>query len=277
MRTVTLATGETVPALGFGTWRMGERGGDRAAELAALRLGLDLGLTLIDTAEMYGDGRSEELVGEAIRGRRDEAFVVTKFYPHNASRAGVAAACARSLKRLGTDRIDLYLLHWPGSTPLEETVAALERLQAAGHIRHWGVSNFDTDDMEDLAAVPGGERCRTDQVLYNLGRRGIEFDLLPWMRERAMPAMAYTPLEPDRLAGKPALARIAAARGVTPLQVVLAWVLAQPQVIAIPKASRAEHVRQNRAAHDIELTADELAALDAAFPPPTRKRSLEML
>ncbi len=277
MRTVTLATGEEVPALGFGTWRMGERGGRRRDELAALRLGLDLGMTLIDTAEMYGDGESEKLVGEAIRGRRDEAFLVTKFYPHNASKAGVPAACARSLKRLGTDRIDLYLLHWQGSVPLSETVAALERLKEAGHIRHWGVSNFDADDMEELTAVPGGSNCRTDQVLYNLGRRGIEWDLLPWAARHRMPVMAYTPLEPDRLADKPALARIATARGCTPLQVALAWMSGRPQVIAIPKASTPEHVRLNRAAHDIELSADELASLDAAFPPPTRKRSLEML
>lgn len=276
MRKANLTSGEAVPALGMGTWRMGERGGRKAEELAALRLGLDLGLTLIDTAEMYGDGGSEELVGEAIRGRRDEVFLVTKFYPHNASRTGVPAACARSLKRLGTDRIDLYLLHWPGAVPLDETVAALEKLQAAGHIRHWGVSNFDTDDMEDLASA-GGEACAANQVLYNLGRRGIEFDLMPWSDARGMPVMAYTPLEPGRLAGKPALAKIAADRGVAPLQVALAWVLRRPQVIAIPKASTAEHVRQNRAAHDLVLTEAELAALDAAFPPPTRKRSLEML
>ena len=276
MRKADLANGEAVPALGMGTWRMGERAGRKAEELAALGLGLDLGMTLVDTAEMYGDGGSEELVGEAIRGRRDEVFLVTKFYPHNASRTGVPAACARSLKRLGTDRIDLYLLHWPGATPLDETVAALERLQAAGHIRHWGVSNFDTDDMEELVSA-GGAACRTDQVLYNLGRRGIEFDLLPWADHHRMPVMAYTPLEPGRLAGKPALARIAADRGVEPLQVALAWVLRRPQVIAIPKASSEAHVRLNRAAHDLVLSEAELAALDAAFPPPTRKRGLEML
>ncbi|BBK35664.1 hypothetical protein STAQ_07420 [Allostella sp. ATCC 35155] len=276
MRKAKLTNGETVPVLGMGTWRMGERAGQRADELAALRLGLDLGVTLIDTAEMYGDGGSEELVGEAIRGRRDGLFLVTKFYPHNASRTGVPAACTRSLKRLGTDRIDLYLLHWPGSVPLDETVEALERLREAGRIRHWGVSNFDTDDMEDLMAA-GGEGCAANQVLYNLGRRGIEYDLMPWAEEQGMPLMAYTPLEPGRLAGKPALARIAAERGVAPLQVALAWVLRRPQVIAIPKASTPEHVRQNRAAHDLVLTEPELAMLDAVFPPPTRKRSLEML
>lgn len=276
MRKAKLTNGETVPVLGMGTWRMGERGGRRADELAALRLGLDLGVTLIDTAEMYGDGGSEELVGEAIRGRRDGLFLVTKFYPHNASRTGVPAACARSLKRLGTDRIDLYLLHWPGSVPLDETVEALERLRETGRIRHWGVSNFDTDDMEDLMAA-GGEACAANQVLYNLGRRGIEYDLMPWAEEQGMPLMAYTPLEPGRLAGKPALARIAAERGVAPLQVALAWVLRRPQVIAIPKASTPEHVRQNRDAHDLVLTEPELAMLDAVFPPPTRKRSLEML
>lgn len=277
MRTVTLPGGEKVPALGLGTWRMGERRDRRREELAALGLGLDLGMTLIDTAEMYGEGESEKLVGEAIRGRRDQVFVVTKFYPHNASRNGVPAACTRSLKRLGTDRIDLYLLHWQGSVPLSETVEALERLKDAGHIRHWGVSNFDVEDMEDLSGAPDGASCATDQVLYNLGRRGIEWDLLPWAEERGMPVMAYTPLEPGRLAGRPALATIAAGRGVTPLQVALAWVLRRPQVIAIPKASTADHVRLNRAAHDIDLTPDELAALDAAFPPPARKRSLEML
>ncbi|MCC7275904.1 MAG: aldo/keto reductase [Alphaproteobacteria bacterium] len=277
MRGVTLKTGEAVPALGQGTWHIGDRRDRRKEELETLRLGLDLGMTLVDTAEMYGEGAAEELVGEAIRGRRDEVFLVTKVYPHNASRAGVAAACARSLKRLGTDRIDLYLLHWRGSVPLRDTVAGFQALQRAGHIRHWGVSNLDVDDMEELSGVPDGERCVADQVLYNPARRGIEFDLLPWCDRTRTAVMAYTPLEPDRLARNRALQEIAARRGVAPLQVALAWVLRRPGVIAIPKASRPEHVRQNRAAADIVLGADDLATIDAAFPPPQRKRALEML
>ncbi|MGE0715010.1 MAG: aldo/keto reductase [Alphaproteobacteria bacterium] len=276
MRRVTLADGETVPALGQGTWRMGERRDARREEVATIRLGLDLGMTLIDTAEMYGDGRSEEMVGEAIAGRRDEVFLVTKFYPSNASRSGVPAACARSLKRLGTDRIDLYLLHWMGSVPLAETVGALEALKTAGKIRHWGVSNLDTDDMEDLVAA-GGQACAANQILYNLARRGVEYDLLPWCERNRVAVMAYTPLEPGRLARNAALARIAEARGVPPLQMALAWVLRRTGVIAIPKASSEAHVRMNRAAEELILAADELAALDAAFPPPTRKKSLEML
>jgi len=277
MRTVALKTGETVPCLGLGTWHMGERNGRRADEAAALRLGIDLGMTLVDTAEMYAEGGAEEVVADATAGQRDAVFIVSKVYPHNASRTGVVAACERSLKRLKTDRIDLYLLHWRGSYPLAATVEGFAALQKAGKIRHWGVSNLDLDDMEELSMVKGGNLCVANQVLYNLGRRGIEWDLLPWCLQQAVAVMAYTPLEQGKLAGKKALAEIAARRGVAPLQIALAWVIRQPGVVAIPKATDPDHVRANRAAHDIALTADELASLDAAFPPPKAARSLEML
>ena len=274
---VTLKGGEAVPALGQGTWQMGENGSRRAGEIEALRAGLDLGLTLVDTAEMYGEGAAEELVAEAIRGRRDEAFLVSKVYPHNAGRRGVAEACERSLRRLGTDRIDLYLLHWRGGVPLAETVAGFEDLVRAGKIRRWGVSNFDTDDMRELFAVPGGEACATNQVLYNVTRRGPAFDLIPWMAERAMPLMAYSPVEQGRLPRGGALDAIARKHGVGSFQVALAWLLRQPGVIAIPKAGRAEHVRDNHRALALDLDAEDLALIDAAFPPPARKRPLEML
>ncbi len=275
--TTSLPSGETVPTLGLGTWRMGEDRSQFAAEVAALRLGLDLGVTLIDTAEMYGSGGSERVVAEAVKGRRDETFIVSKVLPSNASRAGTIAACERSLKSLSTDRIDLYLLHWIGSVPLAETVEAFEALKQAGKIRHWGVSNFDTDDMEELAALPAGKNCQTNQVLYNLSRRGPDFDLAPWGRERGMPLMAYSPVEQGRLARNGRLDAIAARHDATPAQIALAWVLAQPGVIAIPKAVKPEHVRQNVAAVDIRLTAEDLAELDRAFPPPGRKRPLEMI
>ena len=272
MRYVKLPSGRLMPVLGQGTWRMGEARSRRAAELAALRRGLELGLTLIDTAEMYGEGGAERLVGAAIEGRRDQVFLVSKVYPHNASRDGVQRACERSLKRLGTDRLDLYLLHWPGEVPLAETVAGFAALKAAGKILDWGVSNFDLGEMAEL---PKG--CATDQVLYNLARRGIEHDLLPWCRRRRMPVMAYTPLEPERLARNKALAAIAAEAGVPPLTLALAWVIRQPGVVAIPKASSLEHVRANRAALGLKLTADLRAALDRAFPPPKRREPLAML
>lgn len=277
MRTISLPDGEAVPALGQGTWMMAETPSRRAEELAALRRGLDLGLTLIDTAEMYGEGAAEELVGEAIAGRRDEVFLVSKVYPHNASRIGVPAACERSLKRLKTDRIDLYLLHWRGRHPLAETVAAFERLRQEGKIRHWGVSNLDADEMAELAAVPDGDRCATDQVLYNPTQRGVEWDLLPWCRERGMPVMAYSPIQQGRLPTGGALAAVARRHGCTPFQVALAWVLAQPGVIAIPKAGRIEHVEANAAAARIVLTPEDLAEIDRDFPPPRRKTSLAML
>ena len=276
MHTVQLSDGTAVPALGQGTWKMGEDPRARPAEVAALRAGLDLGLTLVDTAEMYADGGSEEVVGEAIAGRRETVFLVTKVYPHNATRQGIPAACARSLQRLGTDFIDLYLLHWRGGTPLAETVLAFERLKTEGKIRRWGVSNFDVSDLEELDGAAA--HCATDQVLYNPEHRGIEFDLLPWCRKRKMAVMAYSPVgQGGRLLRHPALAEVAQRRGVTPAQVAIAWALRAPGMIVIPKASDPEHVRANAAAGEIQLSPDDLAAIDAAFAPPTRKQSLGML
>jgi diketogulonate reductase-like aldo/keto reductase len=277
MREVTLPGGEAVPALGQGTWGMGESPRRRALEVAALQHGVDLGMTLIDTAEMYAEGGAEEVVGEAIRGRRGEVFVVSKVYPHNASRQGAVRSCEASLRRLGTDCIDLYLLHWRGQYPLAETVAAFEALRGAGKIRHWGVSNLDTTELEELWAVPGGLRCATDQVLYNLQRRGAEWDLLPWCREHGMPVMAYSPIGQGRLPPSGVLGEIARRHDVGPSQVALAWVLTQPDVIAIPKAAQIAHVDANRRAADLILAAEDLAALDRTFPPPSRKRPLEML
>lgn len=276
-KTVRLPGGETVPRLGQGTWQMAEKPSLRQAEIAALRLGLDLGMTLIDTAEMYADGRSEELVAEAMAGRRDEVFLVSKVLPSNSSRKGTVTACERSLKRLQTDRIDLYLLHWRGSPPLAETLDAFEALQKAGKIRHWGVSNFDINDMTELSRDPRGKACATNQVLYNLTRRGIEYDLLPWHRTQQQPIMAYSPIEQGRLAGHKALLAIAQQHGVTPAQIALAWLLRQETVITIPKAGSVQHVRDNHAALDIALTPDDLAALDQAFPPPRKARPLEMI
>jgi diketogulonate reductase-like aldo/keto reductase len=276
-KTVTLPNGETVPALGQGTWYMGERSTARASEAKALQRGIDLGLTLIDTAEMYADGGAEEVVGEAISGRRNEVFLVSKVYPHNASRTGVAAACERSLKRMKTDVIDLYLLHWRGNHPLSETIAGFEALQEAGKIRLWGVSNLDTDDMEELLATKGGTACAANQVLYNPGRRGPEFDLFPELRAARIPVMAYSPIEQARLPRGGALGAVAKKHGVDPFQVALAWVMRSGDVIAIPKASRVEHVEMNAAARDLMLDAEDLAAIDKAFPLPRRKVGLEML
>ncbi|MET9296398.1 aldo/keto reductase [Streptomyces sp. NPDC003077] len=272
--TVRFPSGAKVPALGQGTWHMGDDPARRAQELAALRRGLDLGMTLIDTAEMYGDGAAEDLVGEAIRGRWDEVFLVSKVLPYHADRRGTVRACQESLRRLGTDRIDLYLLHWRGSVPLAETVEALESLVADGSVGAWGVSNLDVADLNEL---PGRARPDTDQVLYNLTRRGPEYDLFPHLRERGVPIMAYSPLEQARVLGHGALGDVAAAHGCTPAQVALAWVLRHPDVIAIPQASSVAHVEDNHAALSLRLTDEDLRALDAAFPPPTRKRSLEML
>ena len=261
-----------MPPLGQGTWHMGERGADRAAESDALRLGVDLGMTLIDTAEMYADGGAEEVVAAAIRGQRDRVFVVSKAYPQNAGRSSLPAACARSLKRLGTDRIDLYLLHWPGATPITETAEAFERLVEQGKIGAWGVSNFDLDDMQ---AMPPG--CAANQVLYNLGTRGIEFDLLPWSRAQGMPVMAYSPVgQAGALLRSKALAAVAARHGVTPAQAAIAWTL-QPGTVSIPKAADPAHVRQNAAAAALRLTDEDRAELDAAHPPPRRKQPLAML
>ena len=275
--TTSLRSGERVPILGQGTWFMGERGSERAAEAAALRLGLDLGMTLIDTAEMYGNGGAEEVVGDAIAGRRNEVFIVSKVLPENASRKGTVAACERSLRRLRTDRIDLYLLHWRSSPPLRETQQAFAELVQAGKIRHWGVSNFDTDDMQELAALPGGEACATNQVLYNLTRRGIEFDLMPYCRACAIPIMAYSPIEQGRMLSHPAHKNVAARHKATPAQIALVWLLRQKDVIVIPKAAIQVHIRENRAALDITLTNDDLVALDKVFAPPKRKKPLEIL
>lgn len=275
--TRTLPYGQTVPALGQGTWYMGDGLRSREEEIAALRLGLDLGLTLIDTAEMYGNGASEQLVGEAIAGRRDEAFLVSKVLPSNASKQGTIKACERSLERLGTDRLDLYLLHWRGGTPLRETIEAFEELVEAGKIRHWGVSNFDVADMEELTALRGGSAVQANQVLYNLTRRGIEWDLQPWCRERQIPLMAYSPIEQGRMLEHSSLKRIAERLDATPAQVALAWLLRQEGLIAIPKAGSPRHVEENRAALNLQLSGEDLAELDRAFPPPDRKQPLEIL
>lgn len=277
IRTTGLPCGEKVPVLGQGTWKMGEDRRHRSNEVEALKLGLDLGITLIDTAEMYAGGGAEEVVAEAIEGRRDETFLVSKVLPSNASRAGVKRACEASLRRLATDRIDLYLLHWPGSVPLEETIEAFEALREAGKIRHWGVSNFDTAEMDELVGLPSGGNVQTNQILYNLSRRGPEFDLAPWMKGRGIPLMAYSPVEQGALARNARLEALAARHGATAAQIALAWVMARPGVIAIPKASRQEHVRRNAAALDISLTPEDIADLDRAFPPPNRKRGLEMI
>ena len=277
MRYVQLRSGQAMPVLGQGTWGFGERRQSRAEEAAALRLGLDLGLSLNDTAEMYGEGGAEEVVAAAIAGRREEAFIVSKVYPHNASRKGVIAACERSLRRLATDRIDVYLLHWRGAVPLAETVAGFEALKRAGKILAWGVSNLDTDDMTALAGVPDGAACVTNQVLYNLTRRGVEWDLLPWCREHQIPVMAYSPIEQARMLSHKALTRLAAARAIAPAQLALAWLLRQDGVVVIPKAGTPEHVRENAAALAIALDDAVMAELDREFPPPKGKRSLEML
>ncbi|MDJ0386590.1 aldo/keto reductase [Roseomonas sp. E05] len=276
MNTVTFPDETSVPALGQGTWKMGERGSDRAAEARTLRLGLDLGLTLIDTAEMYGEGGAEEVVAEAIAGRRDEVFLVTKAYPQNASRSRLPEACARSLKRLKTDVIDLYLLHWRGSVPLAETVEAMEKLVREGKIRRWGVSNLDVADLEELGPALSG--CATDQVLYNLEARGVEFDLLPYAARMKMPVMAYSPVgQGGALLRHPALKHIAARQGISPAQVALAWTLRGGNVISIPKAAGEAHLRENADVWKVVLTPEDLAELDSAFPPPKRKQPLEML
>lgn len=273
--TIRLPDGTEVSALGQGTWHMGERGSDRKAEAAALRLGVSLGMTLIDTAEMYAEGGAEEVVGEAVAGIREQVFIVSKVYPHNASRRGVMAACERSLKRMGGEVIDLYLLHWRGSVPLGETVEAFETLRTQGKIRHWGVSNFDVDDMEELFAA-GGAGCAANQVLYNPEHRGIEFDLMGWQAERGIPVMAYSPVgQGGRLLRNPAMLAVAKRHGASAAQVAIAWSLRRPGVISIPKAGTLAHVREN--ATVIALTEADLAAIDAAFAPPRRKQGLAML
>jgi diketogulonate reductase-like aldo/keto reductase len=277
MKTVALPAGERVPAFGQGTWHIGEDPRTRAEEIATVRLGLDHGATLIDTAEMYGEGKAEELIGEAIAGRRDEVFLVSKVYPHNASRRDAVAACERSLQRLKTDRLDLYLLHWRGNVPLAETMAAFMSLQQSGKIRHYGVSNLDVDDMEELWSVPGGRDVQTDQVLYNLARRGIEWDLLPWLRERHIPVMAYSPIEQGRILRKPALVDFAKRYGMTPAQAALAWLLKDDDIIVIPKAAHRARLQENLGALKVRLTPQQLAELDRIFPPPDGPRPLELL
>jgi diketogulonate reductase-like aldo/keto reductase len=272
--TVQLPSGERVPRFGLGTWRMGERASSRAAELAALRLGIELGVTLIDTAEMYGEGGAEAIVGAAIAGVRDRMFVVSKVYPHNASRRGAIAACERSLKRLATDRIDLYLLHWRGEHPLADTVAAFEQLRADGKIRYWGVSNFDVSDMRELAAIDAGRECATNQVLFNLAQRAPEWALLAWQRERRITTMAYSPVDQGKLLRHRTLRALAERRGATPAQIALAWLLRFEDVMTIPKATDPAHLRDDLGALAITLDAADLQALDAAFPPPDRAASI---
>jgi len=291
MRTCLLPGGARIPVLGLGTWRMGESARQRGAELAALRAALSMGYRLFDTAEMYGEGGAETLLGEALAAalragdvRRDEIFIVSKVYPHNASRTGTVAALDRSRARLQLDHIDLYLLHWRGQHPLRDTCEAMQSLQGAGRIGHWGVSNFDTDDLEELQSVQadlglaaGRLSCATNQVYYSLTTRGPEFSLLPWQRARLMPLMAYSPIDQGALAAQPDLRALAAARGVTAAQMALAWILAQEGVLAIPKAVRETHLRENLAASQLVLTAEELAALQRSFPPPRRKTPLAVL
>jgi diketogulonate reductase-like aldo/keto reductase len=276
LRTVLLPDGRAVSCLGQGTWRMGEDSSARASEIAALRRGVELGLTLIDTAEMYGDGGAERLIGEALRSMRDQLFIVSKVYPQNAGGHALRRACENSLKRLSTDRIDLYLLHWRGNVPLKATVEGMAALRREGKIGAWGVSNFDADDMDELFAA-GGADCATNQILYNLLRRGAEFDLLPEMAKRKIPAMAYSPIEQGRLPGAGALLDIAKRHRATTFQIALAWLLRKPDIIVIPKAATIEHVSANRAALDIALDKADLAALDQAFAPPRRKTPLAML
>ena len=277
MKSVTLPSGEAVPALGLGTWHMGEHPRARADEVGIVQLALDLGVTLIDTAEMYGDGGAEEIAGEALAGRRDKAFLVSKVYPHNASRHGAVAACDRSLRRLQTDRIDLYLLHWLGGVPLVETLEAFQALQQAGKIRYYGVSNLGLPEMRQLWDIAGGQAVATDQLLYNLARRGIEWDLLPWLRQRRVPIMAYSPIEQGRLLRDRKLVDFAAAHGMTPAQAALAWLLAQDDMIVIPKTTRPERLRENIGALEITLSSDQQAELDRLFPPPSGPSELEML
>lgn len=277
MRTIQLPSGQTIPVLGMGTWQMGENARNCQTEIDALRHGLDLGLSLIDTAEMYGEGGAEEVVAQAIGHRRSEVFLVSKVYPHNASKRGTIAACEHSLNRLKTDYLDLYLLHWRGSVPLSETLEAFQTLQQAGKIRSYGVSNFDTEDIQEAIQLKGGNAIAINQVLYNLMRRGIELNLLPWCRQQRIPIMAYSPIEQGRLLNNQTLRAIAQDRGVTSAQVAIAWLLRQDNVIVIPKSSCIEHVKQNRAALDLKLNAEELVTLEVAFPPPTQSVPLEML
>ncbi len=275
--TVTLAGGEVVPAMGLGTWHMGERIGDPNAEAIALQRGIDLGATLIDTAEMYARGGAERVVAKAVKGRRDEVFIVSKVVPHNASRTGTIRACENSLSRLNIETIDLYLLHWPGPHPIRDTVAAFEELKKTGKIKYWGVSNFDTDDMNDLWKVPGGTECQTNQILYNLMRRGVEWDLLPWCSEHGVSVMAYSPLEQGRLLSNKRLRELSKQTGLSPSQLAIAWTLRKKDIISIPKASSLAHVEENVDAWDKILTQDIQLELDKEFHPPEKKGTLDIL
>ncbi|KPQ34625.1 MAG: Aldo/keto reductase [Phormidesmis priestleyi Ana] len=277
MKTIELPSGQAIPILGMGTWAMGEKRQHRQAEVKALRHGLALGLTLIDTAEMYGEGGAEEVIAEAVGDRRSEVFLVSKVYPHNASKKGAIAACERSLKRLNTDYIDLYLLHWRSAVPLAETLEAFQTLKQAGKIRDYGVSNFDTDEMKKAVQLPGGDAIATNQVLYNLSRRGIDLNLLPWCQQHNIPVMAYSPIEQGRLLGNSALEKIAKAKGVSEAAIAIAWLLHQNNVIVIPKAGRIDHIDQNYAALNLSLSAEDLKTLDHAFPAPERPIPLQML
>jgi aldehyde reductase len=277
MKTVRLPCGQEVPALGQGTWNMGEDPARRSEEIATLQQGIDLGLTLLDTAEMYGEGRTESLVGEAIAGRRDKVFLVSKVYPHNASRAAMRKACEASLKRLKTGRIDLYLLHWSGAVPLEETLEAFEALQRSGSIGHYGVSNLDTSDMRELWQLPGGRGVQVNQLLYNLTRRGIEWELLPWLRGNGVPLMAYSPIEQGRLLQSTRLAAFARKHGITPAQAALGWLLANDDVIAIPKTASRARLQENMKALEHPLSPAALAELEQLFPAPKGPVPLEML
>ena len=276
MKALELISGKKIPILGQGTWRMGEKASQKQAEIDALKLGIDLGMTLIDTAEMYGEGSAEKVVAEAISGQREEIYLVSKFYPYNASYEGVIAACDRSLSRLKTDYLDLYLLHWRGSVPLSETLSGLQYLKQAGKILDYGVSNFDTDDMLEAESLPGGKEIVTNQVLYNLKRRGIEWDLLPWCKQRQIPIMAYSPVEQRAFVNDAKLDNIAKKYNASSTQIALSWLLHQDNVISIPKAVNPEHVRENYAALDLELTESDLQELDRAFKPPSRKMHLAM-
>jgi len=276
MRSCKMPSGALMPVFGIGTWRMGESARRRPQELEAVKYAIELGYPMIDTAEMYGDGGAEEIVGEALAEHRQRPFIVSKVYPHNATRAGTIAACERSLKRLKIERIDLYLLHWRGGARLEETFEAFHRLREAGKIGDFGVSNFDAADMQDAARLDKG-LTGSNQVLYCLSRRGPEFDLLPWMRKRSIPLMAYSPLDQGGLLGKAALKKIAGEVGCTPAQLALAWVLARPGVATIPKSSTRERVKENLAAVEVKLAPQVLAELDKAFPPPKGRQALEML
>lgn len=277
IRQIQLPSGDRVPALGQGTWYMGENPLYQTQEIRALQLGIDHGLTLIDTAEMYADGNAERLVGKAIAGRREQVFLVSKVLPHHADRDGTISACEASLKRLNTEKIDLYLLHWPGAIPLDETVEGMQMLVNQGKIGQWGVSNFDVADLQELAPLIDKPQLSTNQVLYNLSRRGIEFDLLPWSQRHQLPTMAYSPIEQGRILNHPALLKLAKQHNASSAQIALAWVLRKPDIIAIPKAASAQHVLDNLGALNLQLSELDLALLDRAFPPPKSKQPLDML